>query len=428
MDKKIIFVNGEMYIFAFSNKNITVFNYNGNYKKINLNTKEDFDLHIENIVVGIVQIVGEELLNKIKNNMFISEEEIKNEFLNSLKKFNIDNQNIYYETFKAYEDKLEELNSAFQKQNDNAKQKEEIIEEKLNVDLKTIFQDHGINEFEITDTKSAITYEKNGIPYVITHTNPDTNIYEEVLRSLDFDKLNSKEQLDMEIDNSFEREKDRFTEHKTETTYNSFDNNIEEITDFLRKNYGINEIYDVMPSNDNTIGESLLVDYGNGWQLLTIERDINGIITSVKLGTRKNIDNEKNTSLGVQDLKTENLEDELSNQAITNQIKGILLKLYQNKELSEEDKKVIEKNKIESNFYTLPPEAQQMFREISELYQNLQIELNPEIEKNEEKGRAYKIEPPKKEDKNAFIEIGIVTFLSGIITGILVYAFFIIFV
>ena len=91
MDKKIIFVNGEMYIFAFNNKNITVFNYNGKYKKINLNSKEDFDLHTENIVVGIVQIVGEELLNKIKKNMFNSEEEIKNEFLNNLKKYNIDN-------------------------------------------------------------------------------------------------------------------------------------------------------------------------------------------------------------------------------------------------------------------------------------------------------------------------------------------------
>lgn len=429
MNKKVLFVNGETYIFTIKQNNINVFKYGDKLQKIDLTKGIEYNLHIENIVTGIIQIIKNDLLKKIKNGMFNSEEEIKKEFLKNLKSYSVNNiNNINFETFKSYEDALKELNNEFQKQNDDIKQKEEIIETSLDVDLRTLFQSHGINEFEITDTKSAITYEKNGIPRVITHTNPNTNIYNEVLRSLNFDKFNSKEQLDIEIDNAFEREKERFTQHQTEKTEKISDNNIEELTEFLRKEYGINQIFDVRPSNYDTIGESLLVDYGNGWQLLTIERDLNGIITSVKLGTRKNLDNDKNTTIGIQDIKTETLSNELSIQAKEQQIKSILLKLYQNEELSNEDKNVIDKYSNESQFYTLSKESQQMFKEILELYENIQIELHPEKQNTEERGKAYKIEPPKNEDKNAFIEIGIITFLSGLISGVLVYMFLTLFV
>ena len=410
--KRIVFINNNLFILDFRGGKVIVFTYEDKLKRVDLKKEPQYQ---KDVTTSLILSFKKDILNKIKNGEYKNINDIKNDLLSYLKKNQIDGLDDDFENNLDFIKTVNELNHEFEKANTDVEQKEEIIEETLNVNLRTLFQSHGINEFKIDDTKSAVIYEKDGIPHVLTHTNPNANIYEMVLRSLEFDKLHSKEELDEQIDRSFESEKDRFNNHNTRRTYEISDKNIMDITDYLRKNYGINKIFDVMPSNDNTIGESLLIDCGKGWQLLTIQRDINGVITAANFGTRKDLDNEKNVTPAIQDIKTETISDELSNKAKDNQIKEILMKLYGNEDLSREDEYVINYYSDEQNFYTLSEEAMKMFLQIKDIYKGHEEVYNDE--------KVYKKEMPKKEDKNAFIELTIVTFLSGLLSGALVYMF-----
>lgn len=410
--KRIVFINNNLFILDFRGFRVNVFIYEDKLKRVDLKKEPQYQ---KDVITSLILSFKKDILDKIKNGEYKNINDVKSDLLGYLKKTQIQGLDVDFENNLEFIKTVNELNHEFERANTDVGQKKEIIEETLNVDLKTLFQSHGINEFKIDDTKSAVIYERDGVPHVLTHTNPNANIYEMVLRSLEFDKLHSKEELDEQIDRSFESEKDRFNNHDTRRTYEISDKNIMDITDYLRKNYGINKIFDVMPSNDNTIGESLLIDCGKGWQLLTIQRDINGVITAANFGTRKDLDNEKNVTPAIQDIKTETISDELSNKAKDNQIKEILMKLYGNEDLNSEDEHVINYYSDEQNFYTLSEEAREMFLQIKDIYKGHEEVYNDE--------KVYKKEMPKKEDKNAFIELTIVTFLSGLLSGALVYMF-----
>lgn len=414
--KRIVFINNNLFILDFRGGKVNVFTYEDKLKRVNLKKEPQYQ---KDVTTALILSFKKDILNKIKNGEYKNINDIKSDLLSYLKKTQIDGLDDDFENNLDFIKTVNELNYEFEKANVDVEQKEEIIEETLKVNLRTLFQSHGINEFKIDDTKSAVIYEKDGIPHVLTHTNPNANIYEMVLRSLEFDKLHSKEELDAEIDKSFESEKDRFNNHDTRRTYEILNKNIMDITDYLRKNYDIKEIFDVMPSNDNTIGESLLVDYGKGWQLLTIQRDNNGVIKAANFGTRKDLDNEKNVTPAIQDIKTETISDDLSNEARDNQIKEILIKLYGNEDLSSEDKQVINYYSDEQNFYTLSKEAREMFLQITEIYKS----HDKEVYDDEKVEKVYKLEMPKKEDNSAFTKLTVVTFLSGLLSGALVYMF-----
>ena len=109
------------------------------------------------------------------------------------------------------------------------------------------------------------------------------------------------------------------------------------------------------------------------------------------------------------------------------QLKNIYLKLQNEEELTDEEKEIIDFYRDEQNYYQLSTEGQELCKEIIEICDSLEKEKNPELT-NQNVKKLGEWPKPNRTDENAFAYIGIVTFLSGLITGMVVYEFFKLFV
>ena len=70
-------------------------------------------------------------------------------------------RDINFESFEEYKIMLKHLSDRFNEM--NVEEKRELIENKVDVDLRTLFAENGIKEYEVSPSKSVITYEKDDV-------------------------------------------------------------------------------------------------------------------------------------------------------------------------------------------------------------------------------------------------------------------------
>ena len=427
MNKHIIQINGKTYIFYLKNSVLTLFEYvNG--------TLEIVDIKNDKVAIsGLLEIIKQEIEQKISKNEYKSLEEIKKDIDDKIGGINfMEDQNIMqrlnFENSKEYDEALKYLYNRFEDQNKEIELKKEIIEENIDINLKELFEKHGISEYEVGTNKSVITYMKNGMPHTLSYSNLDSNIYDVIIQSIEFDKMHSEEEIDAEIERVLETEKQfRFTENETIQT-NELEDPMDEIKDYIRKEYNIQQIYGIKSGDTNVMDGALLIDIGNGWEPIFVTKE-NGVL-KVTFGNEKEINEDGKVELNQTETGDKELKKDVNAFTKEEQLKEIYLKLQNGKQITDEDKEIIAfYRKDEYNFYQLSKEGQEICKEIFTITDDLEKENNPELNKE---GNVKKLgewpKPTPKPEENAFAYIGLVTFLSGLITGIFVYAFFKLFI
>ena len=427
MNKHIIQINGKTYIFYLKNSVLTLFEYvNG--------TLEIVDIKNDKVAIsGLLEIIKQEIEQKISKNEYKSLEEIKKDIDDKIGGINfMEDQNIMqrlnFENSKEYDEALKYLYNRFEDQNKEIELKKEIIEENIDINLKELFEKHGISEYEVGTNKSVITYMKNGMPHTLSYSNLDSNIYDVIIQSIEFDKMHSEEEIDAEIERVLETEKQfRFTENETIQT-NELEDPMDEIKDYIRKEYNIQQIYGIKSGDTNVMDGALLIDIGNGWEPIFVTKE-NGVL-KVTFGNEKEINEDGKVELNQTETGDKELKKDVNAFTKEEQLKEIYLKLQNGKQITDEDKEIIAfYKKDEYNFYQLSKEGQEICKEIFTITDDLEKENNPELNKE---GNVKKLgewpKPTPKPEENAFAYIGLVTFLSGLITGIFVYAFFKLFI
>ena len=427
MNKHIIQINGKTYIFYLKNSVLTLFEYvNG--------TLEIVDIKNDKVAIsGLLEIIKKEIEEKISKNEYKSLEEIKKDIddkiggINFMEAQNI-MQSLNFENSKEYDEALKYLYNRFEDQNKEIELKKEIIEENIDINLKELFEKHGISEYEVGTNKSVITYMKNGMPHTLSYSNLDSNIYDVIIQSIEFDKMHSEEEIDAEIERVLETEKQfKFTENETVQT-NELEDPMDEIKDYIRKEYNIQQIYGIKSGDTNVMDGALLIDVGNGWEPIFVTKE-NGVL-KVTFGNEKEINEDGKVELNQTETGNKELKKDVNAFTKEEQLKEIYLKLQNGKQITDEDKEIIAfYRKDEYNFYQLSKEGQEICKEIFTITDDLEKENNPELNKE---GNVKKLgewpKPTPKTEENAFAYIGLVTFLSGLITGIFVYAFFKLFI
>lgn len=427
MNKHIIQINGKTYIFYLKNSVLTLFEYvNG--------TLEIVDIKNDKVAIsGLLEIIKQEIEQKISKNEYKSLEEIKKDIddkiggINFMEAQNI-MQSLNFENSKEYDEALKYLYNRFEDQNKEIELKKEIIEENIDINLKELFEKHGISEYEVGTNKSVITYMKNGMPHTLSYSNLDSNIYDVIIQSIEFDKMHSEEEIDAEIERVLETEKQfKFTENETVQT-NELEDPMDEIKDYIRKEYNIQQIYGIKSGDTNVMDGALLIDIGNGWEPIFVTKE-NGVL-KVTFGNEKEINEDGKVELNQAEIGNKELKKDVNAFTKEEQLKEIYLKLQNGEQLTDEDKEIISfYRKDEYNFYQLSKEGQEICKEIFTITDDLEKENNPELNKD---GNVKKLgewpKPTPKPEENAFAYIGLVTFLSGLITGIFVYAFFKLFI
>ena len=428
MNKHIVYVNGKMYIFYLKNNKLNLFEY-VNGRPVMVNPKEKNDM-ASAAIPGLLEIIKGKIEDKIKKNEYKSLEDIKNDIDKAIKGINFTEAQklmagFNFENTKEYEETLKYLYEKFEKQNENIELKKELIEQNIDVNIKELFEKHGISEYEVGNSKSVITYMKNGIPHTLSYSSLDTNIYEVILQSIEFDKMHSEEEIDSEIE--------RVLENASQFKYTKNENQemgeiesstspvipMEEIKEVLKREYNITQIKGIKPQDLGVINGAFLVDFGEGWEPIFITRE-DGIL-KVSFGKEKEIDNSGKVETKQTETKHKEIQEDIDEVAKEEQIKDIYLKIQNEEELTTEEKEVIDFYRDEQHFYELSEEGQEMCLEIIEITDQKEEKLGLE-----HSGYVKKLgEMPKpKPDENAFAYIGIVTFLSGLVTGLFVYGFF----
>ncbi|MBR3198434.1 MAG: hypothetical protein IKG27_00285 [Bacilli bacterium] len=434
MNKHIIHIDDKTYIFYLKNNVLTLCEYvNGKPKIIDPKEKSK-DAKVA--IAGLLDILKGKIEKKIKNNEYKSLDDIKKDIDKAMNGINFAEaqklmSKINFENTKEYEETLKYLYDKFEKQNEEIELKKQMIEKNIDVNIKDIFEKHGISEYEVGNSKSVITYMKNGIPHTLSYTSLDTNIYEVILRSIEFDKMHSEEEIDSEIERVLDNaSKFKYTKNENQEMSEIESSTepvipMEEIKEFLKREYNITDIKGIKPQDLGAINGAFLIDLGNGWEPIFVTRE-EGVL-KVSFGKEKEIDSEGKVELKGRDNKHEKMAEEVNALAKEEQLKVIYLKLQNEEELTTEEKEVIDSYRDEQNFYQLSVEGQEMCKEIIEIIDSIEKEKNPELKNENVKKLGEWPKPKTNNDEGAFAYIGIVTFLSGLITGMFVYGFFKIF-
>ena len=430
MKDHYIEIDGKRYILTLRNSELFLFeNKDGKIEKINQNEIKDKNEMIKNSVKELLLIIEEDINNKLKQGSFKSIDEIKNEIKNRVGSINVPQLktiigDINFESYDEYKEMLKHLSDRFNTMNIDAKK--ELIENQVDVDLRTLFAENGIKEYEVSPSKSVITYEKDGVVHTLINTDPNATIYDQIFKSIQFDKLNSKEEINREISRIIELErKNKYQENQT-VDINNLDDYKKQIADYLKKEYNYTNIKGINPEDSNVIDGGWIVELndGNKIPIFAIKKE-DGTL-SITFGKEKQVTSQDSpeTEMKRIDNDTKNIEGEIDSQTKEQQLLELYQKfIHEGQELSEEDIRLLETyNLNEEEFYKLTPTAREMTQEMLNTYNEMNQKTNTNTN-----GKQYKLEPPKtphNNDESGMAYVGIVTFLSGVITGIFVYLFY----
>ena len=430
MTKHYVEINGKTYIFVFKENQLLLFEIiNGKPQKVNTNELKDKNEMIQNSLTGMLKIIEEDINKKIETGKYNSLNEVTKDIKDRVGCINITQLNmlvreINFETNEEYKTMLKHLSDKFIEM--DLERKKQVVEQQIDVDLRTLFAENGIKEYEISPSKSVITYEKDGIIHTLNNTDPNSTIYDVVLRSINLDKMNSREELDNEISRIMDLESQHKYQKNRTVSFNELEDYKQNIAEFLQKEYGYTNIKGIEPEDSNIIDGGWIAELNDGNKIpIFAIRNENGLI-SVTLGREKQIDSidEPSTQAKQIDKDSKTIEKEIDSQTREEQLTEIYKKLFNEEELTEEEKEIIEiYRNNEEEFNKLSKEAREMCKEIIEIYDKMQMEKYPERYATNEK--VLKLgEMPKPTDESGTIYIGVVTFLSGLITGIFVFMFF----
>ena len=430
MTKHYVEINGKIYIFVFKENQLLLFEIiNGKPQKVNTNELKDKNEMIQNSLTGMLKIIEEDINKKIETGKYNSLNEVTKDIKDRVGCINITQLNmlvreINFETNEEYKTMLKHLSDKFIEM--DLERKKQVVEQQIDVDLRTLFAENGIKEYEISPSKSVITYEKDGIIHTLNNTDPNSTIYDVVLRSINLDKMNSREELDNEISRIMDLESQHKYQKNRTVSFNELEDYKQNIAEFLQKEYGYTNIKGIEPEDSNIIDGGWIAELNDGNKIpIFAIRNENGLI-SVTLGREKQIDSidEPSTQAKQIDKDSKTIEKEINSQTREEQLTEIYKKLFNEEELTEEEKEIIEiYRNNEEEFNKLSKEAREMCKEIIEIYDKMQMEKYPERYATNEK--VLKLgEMPKPTDESGTIYIGVVTFLSGLITGIFVFMFF----
>ena len=426
MNRHNVMINGRNYIFVFKDNKLSLFEYvNGKPQKVNEKQLKDKNEMIQNALTGMLQIIEEEINKKIKNGEYSSLDEVTKDIKDRVGSINVHQLNVVlkevnFETNEEYKTMLKHLSDRFSKI--ELEKKEQMVEENIDVDLRTLFAENGIREYEISPSKSVITYEKDGVTYTLNNTDPNSTIYEVVLQSINFDKMNSREEIDNEIARIMDLESQHTYQQNQTVGVNELEDYKRNIADYLKSEYGYTEIKGIEPADSNFIDGGWIVKLGNGQTVPIFAIKNEDGTLSITFGKEKQIDNQENLTAKPEENKK--IQNEVDRQAKEEQLIQIYQKLFNGEELTEEEKQIIETYKNnEEELNKLSPEARKMFEEILETYEN--IKKTSENSKTSEKVlKLGEMPKPTKPAESGLAYIGVVTFLSGLITGIFVFMFF----
>ena len=430
MTKHYVEINGKTYIFVFKENQLLLFEIiNGKPQKVNTNELKDKNEMIQNSLTGMLKIIEEDINKKIETGKYNSLNEVTKDIKDRVGCINITQLNmlvreINFETNEEYKTMLKHLSDKFIEM--DLERKKQVVEQQIDVDLRTLFAENGIKEYEISPSKSVITYEKDGIIHTLNNTDPNSTIYDVVLKSINLDKMNSREELDNEISRIMDLESQHKYQKNRTVSFNELEDYKQNIAEFLQKEYGYTNIKGIEPEDSNIIDGGWIAELNDGNKIpIFAIRNENGLI-SVTLGREKQIDSidEPSTQAKQIDKDSKTIEKEINSQTREEQLTEIYKKLFNEEELTEEEKEIIEiYRNNEEEFNKLSKEAREMCKEIIEIYDKMQMEKYPERYATNEK--VLKLgEMPKPTDESGTIYIGVVTFLSGLITGIFVFMFF----
>lgn len=445
MNKHIININGKTFVFYLKGRRLDVFMYKNGPQKVDFTTFKNKNEAKKFFVKGILEMFKKEILDNIKNKKYTSIEQLKKDLDSKIDL--IDNDEIKKLKIKSnieYENILKELSTVLQKQLDNVDEKKQIIEKNMDIDLKELFERNGITEYEIKPSKNStlIVYKgKDGTPHTIINNNPNISIYDIIVKNLQFD-YNTKEN---EIDNSIQEIIDReakFTFTKNETIDEAnIENYMDEIVKYIKNTRtDINKIYGIKPAN-NKIDGALILESNKGFEPIIVTRKENGQL-NVDFPNKKEVDKTVPIAKTKENAEKDIVEEELNKVSNEANINEITEKINQNDSLTIEEEKCLTTflkdiyNKMNSDL-KLSENENNLIKNINEtdLYDKIIYQIpnlkeildeiiktyNP-IENVKKDDKIKKIKPPK--DKNAFIELTIVTFISGLISGLFVYTFF----
>lgn len=450
MNKHIVNINGHTFVFFLKGRRLDVFMYNkGIPQKIDFRDFKYQNKIKENLHRGILQMFKSEILADIRNKKINSFDEVKNELKRRLD--SIDNKEIKdiikeSSSTDEYREVLKYLDEAIKKQAENLDVKKEMIEASLDIDLRELFERNGISEYEISPSKHStlIVYKgKNGIPHTIINNNPNMTVYDVIVKNLQFDYIHSDKELDSAISDVMEREgKLSFTQNKT-VNVNNVESYMDEIINYIKKTRtDISKIYGVKPADD-TIDGALLLETDKGLEPIIVTKNNYGKL-SVDFPNKKAVDSKDIVTTEIKKDNTKNVTEERLNVISNdNQIRVIFKKLDNNGSIFEDEKNSLKTfitetfnkisgddvlTEIENDFLVMLletnlrdkivyqiPEARDICDELINSYTE-----NDNLEKTDDKVK--KLE--KQDEKNAFIELTVVTFISGLVTGLFVYAFF----
>ena len=428
MKKFFVEIDGMYYLLVLQRNNLLLFEFKNNkLQRVYEISDEEKSKIIHDIIVELLINIEKDINNKIKHGEYKNVDEITNEIrdrINMLGDSPLDLlENIDFESYDEYQDMIRKVSEKFKEMSNQ--EKKEVIENKVDVDLRTLFAENGIKEYEVSPSKSVITYEKNGEVHTLINTDPNSNIYDLLFKNLEFDKLYSREDLDKEITRIMDLEKEHKYQNNKTSEYNELEDYEKSIADYLAKEYGYTNIKGIVPEDSSVIDGGWIVELSNGEKIPIFATKNESGALSITFGKEKQVDSvsRPDTEIKQLDEASKIIEEEVNEQTRDEQLLEIYQKFIINgQELSDEEKAIVEfYNNNEEEFYKLTQEARDICQEIINAYNEIyHIKDNPN-----ERGRQYKLESSKKNpDESGLVYVGIVTFLSGMFTGFFVYLFF----
>ena len=383
MNKRIVTINGENFIFVKENKKVTVFKYKNGMPQI-IDPHFATNRIINQTIIETINLVKDEIKKEIEQKKYTKTSDYHNEFEKRLKDADIPVLKKFGKIDltgrKEYKEALKELDETYKSTLENKETKKEAVKKNIDVDLQTLFKENGITEYKVSNTGSVITYVKDGIPHTINQINPNTNIYEIILQSIKFDKMNNREEIDKSIKDAMETQRNTALRENDTVNIDKAEYPIDQIADYLKENYHIKNIYGIRQTDKTITDGMLMVDFGKGFQPIFVKLEENGQ-TKISFGEEKQIDNTKSvteTKVNMEDEKKEDdLNQNIDNYLVDNTFDKIHEKLKTNTPLTEEEKDLLKEYEVPEERTELPDETKETAEEVYEEVKTLIIFKKP---------------------------------------------------
>ena len=418
MNKRIVTINGENFIFVKENKKVTVFKYKNGMPQI-IDPHFATNRIINQTIIETINLVKDEIKKEIEQKKYTKTSDYHNEFEKRLKDADIPVLKKFGKIDltgrKEYKEALKELDETYKSTLENKETKKEAVKKNIDVDLQTLFKENGITEYKVSNTGSVITYVKDGIPHTINQINPNTNIYEIILQSIKFDKMNNREEIDKSIKDTMETQRNTALRENDTVNIDKAEYPIDQIADYLKENYHIKNIYGIRQTDKTITDGMLMVDFGKGFQPIFVKSEENGQ-TKISFGEEKQIDNTKSvteTKVNMEDEKKEDdLNQNIDNYLVDNTFDKIHEKLKTNTPLTEEEKDLLKEYEVPEERTELPDETKETAEEVYE-----EVKDSDNLQKANAKVKVKRLTPPKF-TQAAFANPLFLTFISGAAFGL----------